>query len=163
MKNLLKSLTCLGIIVFLSLGCSEYAEETAISELALSATNLAEKRDIGGLENLATLDFELAPDGLDLKGTKWALYRFFRQHSKFSVLIPKPEIDVDLDDETAELRMPIAIGPRNYNSSHLDAFDDDHVQWKKSLGRDVDLFQLEASLVKERDMWFVRKIRIERQ
>ena len=153
----------LGIFVLVSVACTEQAEEAAISELAVSAANLAEKRDIGGLQNLATTDFQLVPDGLDRKGAKWALYRYFRQLGQFKVMIPKPEIDVDVDDSTAQLKTPVAIGPRNYNPSHLSAFNDDHVEWRNHLGAGVDVFLLEATLVKEREMWFVQSARLTRQ
>lgn len=162
MKTFFSILICLFILSSFSAGCTEYDEDSAISELALSASQLAERKDIGGLENLATSDFELVPEGFDRKGTKWALYRYFRRLGKFSVMIPKPEIDVHGDEATAVLRTPVAIGPKNYNPSHLSAYTDDHGEWKQHLGSDVDLYQLEATLIKDREMWFVQSVRLER-
>lgn len=155
-------LICLCIIAALSSACTENEDESTIAELAVTASTLAEKRDIGGLEKLATRDFVLAEEGLDRKGTKWALYRYFRQIGKFSVIMPKPEIEVIAEEESALLRTPVAIGPKHYNATHLTPYADSHMEWIEHVGPDIAVYQLEASLVKERDLWFVQTLKIEK-
>ena len=142
--------------------CQTIDDETAIRQVIEQGVADAEASRAKAVMTLATRDFELIPQGFDVRDTQLRLYLILRRLGRFSIIYPRPTILIDAKTQAfAEAQMPFAIRRTDKEIPNLSNLIDDPEEWISEIDAIADVYTLEMWLIKKDDTWKVRKARIQ--
>jgi hypothetical protein len=160
----LKTLFLLPLIYGLSCGlCSEEtSDEEQIRGIIKKAVELAEKKDIGGIMDLATEDFVAMPQRMDRRQTKGMLFYVFQRYQNLSILYPRPSVSVEPGASTGSASVVFLLVRGGDTRPDVEGLADDLEQWVEKVGDYTRLFKLKITFAKEDDDWLVQRTLLER-
>jgi hypothetical protein len=160
----LKTLIILPLLLGLSCGlCSEEtSDEEQIREIIKKAVELAEKKDIGGIMDLASEDFVAMPQRMDRRQTKGMLFYVFQRYKDLSIIYPRPSVSVEPGVSMGTASVVFLLVRGGDTRPDVDGLSDDLEQWVRKVGDYTRLFKLKIAFVKEDDDWLVRRAHLER-
>jgi hypothetical protein len=154
-----------GLIVFLSIaglgvfGCETQEQEEEVNNVVSEGIKAFEQGDLAKLLKFTTRDFVAYPGKLDRKTIARRLYPTFRNQKNVSVLHPDPDIEIDPNEESALVDMPLIVVDRSDLGKQLDDLDNDLKKWISRSEQFAEVQHLELSMVKQGDRWLVRTAR----
>jgi hypothetical protein len=143
-------------------GCSQKDDAEAIRTLIERGAASAEVHDIGGLLDLATDDFRALPGDLDRNKVKGILWRAFRYYGNFSILYPRPSVEISENGRMGSARCPFLMVKQDAALPRLQGLYDDPQAWMKEAGENADLYRLTLTLRKKGKDWLVQEAQLER-
>ncbi|MFC1654739.1 hypothetical protein ACFL2F_02940 [Myxococcota bacterium] len=160
----LKILLILPLLLGLSCGlCSEEtSDEEQIRRIIARAVELAERKDIGGIMDMASEDFVAMPQSMDRRQTKGMLLYVFQRYKDLSILYPRPGVSVEPGAPSGSASVVFLLLRGGDTRPNVDGLADDLEQWVRKVGDYTRLFRLKITFVKEDDDWLVQRIHLER-
>lgn len=143
-------------------GCKGPADDSAaIRQLIAEAADLAEKHKIGDLMGLTGEAFTATPGGHDANGVKKILFVAFRRYGNFSVLFPRPMVDLNQDASRATATVYFVIISKDRSLPGLKELYNDPLGWLEEARDKADPYRLTLDLVKKDRRWQVQKAHLE--
>lgn len=145
-----------------TVGCKGPTDDSAaIRQLIAEAADLAEKHQIGDLMRLTSETFTATPGGHDTNGVKKILFVAFRRYGNFSVLFPRPVVDIGQDASRATATVYFVIISKDRSLPGLKDLYNDPLGWLDEARDKADPYRLTLDLVKKDRRWQVQKAHLE--
>lgn len=159
-----KLLFILPLLLGLSCGlCSqETSDEEQIRKIIKMGVEFAEKKDIGGIMELASEGFMAMPQRMDRRQTKGMLFYIFRRYKDLSIMYPRPSVSVEPGATVGSARVVFLLLRGGDARPDVEGLADDLDQWVRKVGDYTSLYRLKLSFVKEDDDWLVERAHLER-
>ena len=142
-------------------GCSRQDDERSIRNLIAEGAKHAEAHDIAGILALTTPDVLASPMDLNRRALKGFLWRTFSTYGAFTILYPRPSVDVQIDAGQAWAQVAFVIVKKAQVMPNLDQLRDDPLAWIDAVGKMADLHQLRLQLIKSKGSWRVDRAFLE--
>lgn len=160
----LKILLVLPLLLGLSCGlCSEEAsDEEQIRRIIDRAVMLAEKKDLGGILDLAGGDFVAMPGNMGRRETKRMLFYVFQRYKDLSILYPRPGVSVEPGAPMGFASVVFLLLRGSDARPDLEGLGDDLDKWVEKVGDYTRLYRLKMTFSKEDGDWLVQRAHLER-
>lgn len=135
--------------------CGGKDDADAIRELIAKGAELAEKKRVGELMDMAAPEFIAMPGGYDNRTARGVLFGAFMHYGKFKLHYPKPAVQMAGDGKSAGATVHFLIVRQDQSIPGLKELYDDPRRWLDKVGEKADLYQLEMTVVKEDGDWVV--------
>jgi len=142
--------------------CSSSSDEEQIRQLIDSMVDLAEKHDIGGLEDLATDNLHVRPWGLGRSEFKRWLFIAFRRYGQFKLLFPRPSVELDEQQGTAFADIYFLMIGAQQKFPDLESLRDQPEEWLDRAMTGSRLFKLTLDLTRQDGDWKVSSAHFKR-
>lgn len=136
-------------------------ESAAIRRLIDEGAELAEKQQIGDLIRLGTENFVATPGNHDANSVKGILFVAFRRYGRFSILYPRPTVELDPDGTQATASVYFVIVSKERSLPDLRDLYNDPVQWLEAAREKADPYLLQLELIQQDRRWQVQRAHIE--
>ena len=150
-----------GFIIFSFACCAPKDDESALRELVDKGVSLAEEHDIAGLMELTTEDFKAKPGDFDRTGVRRILFLAFRHYGEFSILHPRPKVEVGSKEKGPSVTFPFLVVKKDRSIPDLKDLYEDPRGWVEKVGENADLYRLSLRVVKKKGQWLVKTAHLE--
>ena len=162
-----RGLTLLSFLpLLLGLSCGlcgqETSDEEQIRKIIATAVELAEKKDIGGIMELASKDFMVMPRRMGRRETKGMLFYIFQRYQNLSILYPRPSVHVEPGASMGSASVVFLLLKGNDTRPDVEGLSDDLDKWVRKVGDYTSLYRLKLSFEKEDDDWLLERAHLER-
>lgn len=148
-------------VLLVSASCSSRDDTSEIRELIKRGAELAEQQNVAGLMKMTTGDFLADPGRNDGREVKRILWLAFRHYGNFSILYPKPKVDLADEGSVASAAVYCLIVKKDRSFPELRNLYEDPQGWLNEVGENADLYRLDLGLVKRDGDWLVNRARLE--
>jgi hypothetical protein len=135
--------------------CSSSSDEEQIRKLIDQMVDLAEKHDIGGLEDLASEDLVVRPWSMRRGEFKRWLFVAFRRYGDFKLHFPRPGVEIDEQQGTATASIYFLMLSGGKAVPDLQELKDRPDEWLDKAMNLTNLFKLTLGLSKIDGDWLV--------
>jgi len=153
--GLVRMLILTLVIGTLCLACTRDNDVEQIRKRIAAGTDLAEAHEIGSLLKLASEEIRAMPMNLDRRGIKGVLWQTFKRYGTFSILYPRPAIEIAEGGREASTRFPFLIVKKKNPIPGLEALRNDPLAWVDAIGDAADLYSLRLQWIKQDGEWLV--------
>lgn len=151
------------MILLFAVACGRASDDhSAIRNLIAQGAELAENHQIGDLLRLTGEGFTATPGNYDANGVKGILFVAFRRYGDFSILYPRPTVDLNADASHASATVYFVIVSKDRSLPGLKDLYNDPLGWLDEARDKADPFRLTLNLVKKDRRWLVQAAHLER-
>ena len=154
---------CWVVLIFSSMfvSCARQDDAQIVRDIIGKCARLAEQRQIGGLLDFASEDFQAQSGRYDARSVKGILFAAFHRYGRFGIHYPRPTVTISPDGDEAEAVVFFLIVLQDRSMPGLKALYEDPQGWLEAVGEKADLYQLELQWVKADGKWLVRRAYLE--
>lgn len=145
-----------------SLCAGDTDDEQQIRALIERAADAAERHDLGGMLELAAEDVRVSPRNLDRNDIKRYLFLVFRRYGNFSLLYPRPRVELDPGASSATAGVAVLLVSAGRSTAELEGLKDDPEAWLRRTGNMANLFRMRVEFAKKDGDWLIRHVHLER-
>lgn len=145
------------IFVVISASCSQRDDAQVVRDIIAQCALLAEQKNIGGLLDFASEEFQAQPGRYDARSVKGILFAAFQRYGRFEIHYPRPVVKISPDGNEAEAILFFLIVSQDRAIPGLKELYEDPQGWLEAVGEKADLYQLELQWVKVDGKWLVRR------
>lgn len=155
--------TCCAILIFAGVfaACTQQDDAQVVRDIIGQCARLAEQKQIGGLLDFASEDFQAQPGRYDTRSVKGILFAAFHRYGKFNIHFPRPTVTISSDGDEAEAVVYFLIVLQDRAMPGLKELYEDPQGWLEAVGEKADLYQLELQWIKVDGKWLVRRANLE--
>jgi hypothetical protein len=146
---------------YCSLCAGDTDDEQQIRALIEQAADAAERHDLGAVMDLTAEDVRVRPRNLGRKDIKRYLFVAFRRYGNFSLLYPRPDVEIEPDARTARAGVAVLLVSAGQSTEELDKLRDDPETWLRRAGDMANLFRMQIHFAKKEGDWLVQDVRLE--
>ncbi len=155
---------CCAVLIFVTVfaSCSQKDDAQLVRDIIGKCARLAEQKQIGGLLDFVSEDFQAQPGRYDTRSVKGVLFATFQRYGRFEIHYPRPVVKISPDGNEAEAAVFFLIVVQDRSIPGLKELYEDPQGWLEAVGEKADLYQLELHWVKANGKWLVRRAYLER-
>lgn len=149
------------LLLLTTAACGTSDDGAAIRKLIDQGAELAEKQQIGDLVRLGSDDLVATPGNHDANSVKGILFVAFRRYGQFSILYPRPIVELNPEADRATATVYFVILSKDRSLPGLRDLKDDPLRWLEEAREKADPYLLQLELVKRDRQWKVQRAHIE--
>jgi hypothetical protein len=153
--------SALIFVVFLA-SCSQKDNAQVVRDIIGQCARLAEQKQVGGLLDFASEEFQAQPGRYNKRSVKGILFAAFQRYGRFEIHYPRPVVKISPDGNEAEAAIFFLIVSKDRKIPGLKELYEDPQSWLEAVGEKADLYQLELQWVEVDGKWLVRRAYLHR-